>query len=219
MRTLYLTVSSDKTTKVIFEKLMAINKIKINKAVLSLNYKNLTENAHIKTATNRVDFTPAFWSFKELKKSFEKLGGTLTIEEHTQKAIIKCPPNSAISLSDNLRDLLGSNTKTFQAGSLTTLAYPCDILNGLKYFVVRCNQINESNNLCSDENQRSVPTNTLGIMGIQSFVFIGGTQYHDGNNFGCKDLINTLYFNDLTFSLSGNNNKDVGEVFLELLLA
>ena len=98
---------------------------------------------------------------------FKKLGGTLTIEEHTQKAIIKCPANSAISLSDNLRDLLGSDTKTFQSGSLTTLAYPRDILNGLKYFVVRCNQINGTNSHCSDENQRSVPTNTLGIMGIQ----------------------------------------------------
>ena len=147
------------------------------------------------------------------------MGGTLSIEEHTQKAIIKCPANSAISLSDNLRDLLGSDTKRFQAGSLTTLAYPCDILNGLKYFVVCCNQINASNSLRSDENQRSVPTNTLGIVGIQSFVFIGGTQYHDGNDFSCKDLINTSYFNDLTFSLSGNNNKDVGEEFLELLLA
>ena len=221
MRTLYLTISSDKPTKVIFEKpiAMSINKIKIDKAVLSLNYKNLTENAHVKTATNRVDFTPGFWSFKELKRSFEKLGGTLSIEEHTQKAIIKAPASSAISLSDNLRNLLGSDTKTFQAGSLTTLAYPCDILNGLKYFVVRCNQINGSNNLRSDENQRSIATNTLGIMRIHSFVFIGGTQYHDGNDFSYKDLIITSYFNDLTFSLSGNNNKDVGEVFLELLLA
>ena len=206
MITLYLTIGSDKTTKVIFEKPMEIRKIKINKAVLSLNYKNLTENAHVKTATNRVDFTPGFWSFKELKKSFEKLGGTLSIEEHTQKAIIKCPASSAINLSNNLRDL--------QAGSLTTLVYPCDILNGLKYFTVRCNQINGSVNLRSDENQRSVGTNILGLMGIKSFVFIRGTQYHNGNNFSSKELIETLYFNDLTFSLSGNNNKDVGEVFI-----
>ena len=55
---------------------MSINKIKINKSVLSLNYKNLTENAHVKTATNRVDFSPGFWTFKELKKRFEKLGRT-----------------------------------------------------------------------------------------------------------------------------------------------
>ena len=60
MRTLYLTVSSGTPTKVIFEKPISINKIKINKAVLSLNYKNLTGNAHAKTATNRVDFTPGF---------------------------------------------------------------------------------------------------------------------------------------------------------------
>ena len=92
---------------------MEIHKIKINKAVLSLNYKNLTENAHVKTATNRIDFTLGFWTFKELKKSFGKLGATLSIEEHAQKAIIKAPASSAISLSDNLLDLLGSDTKTF----------------------------------------------------------------------------------------------------------
>ena len=118
-----------------------------------------------------------------------------------------------------MRDLLGSDTKTFQAGSLTTLAYPCDILNGLKYFVVHCNQINGCTNFRSDEYQRSVPTNTLGIMGIKSFVFNGGTQYHDGNDFSSKEHIETSCFNDLTFLLSGNNNKDVGEVFIELLLA
>ena len=184
-----------------------------------MNYKNLTENAHVKTATSRVDFTPGFWTFKELKKSFNKLGATLSIEEHTQKAIIKAPASSAISLSDNLRDLLGSDTKTFQAGSLTTLAYPCNVLNGLKYFVVRCNQINGSTNLRSDEEQRSVATNTLGIMGIKTFSFVGGTQYHDGNDFSAKELIYTSYLNDLTFTLSGNNGKDVWEVFLELLLA
>ena len=197
---------------------MAINRIKINKAILSLNYKNLTENAHVKTATNRVDFTPGFWTFKELKKKFNKLGIVLDLEEYSQKATIKAPSSSAISLSDNLRDLLGSDTKTFQVGSQTTLAYPCNILNGLKYFVVRCNQINGSTNLRSDENERSVATNTLGIMGIKTFSFVGGTQYHDGNDFSAKELILTSYFNDLTFSLSGNNNKDVGEVFLELLI-
>ena len=219
MRTLYRTIKSGTATRVVFEKPMAINRMKINKAVLSLNYKNLTENAHVKTASSRVDFTPGFWTFKELKKSFDKLGATLSIEEHTQKAVIKAPASSALNLSDNLCDLLGSDTKTFQAGSLTTLAYPCNISNGLKYFVVRCNQINESTNLRSDENERSVSTNTLGIMGIKSFSFVGGTQYHDANEFSAKELIDTSYFNDLTFSLSGNNGKDVGEVFLELLLA
>ena len=118
-----------------------------------------------------------------------------------------------------MRDLLGSETKTFQAASLTTLAYPCDILNGLKYFTVICNQINGNTNLRSDENQRSIGTNILGLRGVKSFVFIGGTQYHDGNDFSSKELIETSYFNDLTFSLSGNNSKAVGEVFIELLLA
>ena len=225
MKTLYLTVKSGTPTKVVFEKAISISRIKINKAVLTLNYKNLTENAHVKTASSKVDFTPGFWSFKELNKSFQKLGASLSIEEHTQKAILKCPAGSAISLSDNLRDLLGSDTKTFQAASLTTLANPCNILNGLKYFVVRCDQINGSTNLRFDdsvsprhEQQRMVPTNTLGIMGIKTFSFVGGTQYHDGDDFSCKDLITTSYFNDLTFTLSGNNNKDVGEVFLELLI-
>ena len=108
---------------------------------------------------------------------------------------------------------------------MTTLAAPCDILNGLKYFTVQCNEINGSTNLCSDEAsaqgneyQRSTTTNILGLMGIKSFVFIGGMQYHDGNNFSSKELIETSYFNSLTFSLS-RNNKPVGEVFVELLLA
>ena len=218
MKTLYFTISSDKTTKVVFEKPMEIKRIKINKAVLSLNYKNLTENAHIKTGSSRVDFTPGFWSLKDIQKSFEKIGVKLTIQEHTQKAVMKAPASSAISLSDNLRDLLGSDTKTFQAGSLTTLAKPCDILNGLKYFTVRCNQINGSTNLRADENQRSVGINILGLMGIKSFVFIEGTQYHDENDFSVKELIDTSYFNDLTFTLSGNNSKPVEEVFVELLL-
>ena len=218
MKTLYLTVKSGTPTKVVFEKPIRIFKIKINKAVLTLNYKNITENAFVKTASSKVDFTPGFWSFKELNKSFPKLGASLSIEEHTQKAILKCPAGSAISLSDNLKDLLGSDTKTFQAASQTTLANPCNILKGLKYFVVRCDQINGSTNQRSDENSHSVPTNTLGIMGIKTFSFVGGTQYHDGDDFSCKDLITTSYFNDLTFTLSGNNNKDVGEVFLELLI-
>ena len=76
-----------------------------------------------------------------------------------------------------------------------------------------------STNLRSDENQRSVATNILSLMGIKSFVFVGGTQYHDGNDFSSKELIETSYFNSLSFSLSGNNSKPVGEVFVELLLA
>ena len=151
MRTLYLTVKSGTPTKVVFEKPIRIHRIKINKAVLTLNYKNITENAHVETASSQVHFTPGFWTFKELKKSFDKLGATLSIQEHTQKAIIKAPAGSAISLSDNLRNFLGSDTKTFQAASLTTLAYPCNILNGFKYFVVRCDQINGSTNLRSDD--------------------------------------------------------------------
>ena len=90
---------------------------------------------------------------------------------------------------------------------------------GLKYFVLRCEQINGSTNLRSDENLRSVPTNILGLMGIKSFSFVGGTQYHDGNDFTTKEIINTSFLNELTFTLSGNNSKDVGEVFLELLIA
>ena len=218
MKTLYLTVKSGAPTKVVFEKPIRIFRIKINKAVLTLNYKNLTEKAHVKSASSKVEFTPGFWTFREINKSLQKIGASLSIEEHTQKAILKAPADSAISLSDNLRDLLGSDTKTFQAASHTTLANPCNILNGLKYFVVRCDQINGSNNLRSDEEKRMVSTNTLGIMGIKTFSFVGGTQYHDGDDFSCKELINTSYFNDLTFTLSGNNNKDVGEVFLELLI-
>ena len=218
MRTLYLTVKSGTPTKVVFEKPIRIFKIKINKAVLTLNYKNITEKAHVKSASSKVEFTPGFWTFKEINQSFGKLGALLSVEEHTQKAILKAPTDSAISLSDNLRDLLGSDTKTFQAASHTTLASPCNILNGLEYFVVRCDQINGSTNLRMDEKGRSVSTNTLGIMGIKTFSFVGGTQYHDGDDFTCKELISTSYFNDLTFTLSGNTNKDIGEVFLELLI-
>ena len=83
---------------------------------------------------------------------------------------------------------------------------------------MRCDQINGSTNLRSDEEKRMVPTNTMGIMGIKTFSFVEGTQYHDGDDFSCKQLILTPYFNDLTFTLSGNNNKDVGEVFMELLI-
>ena len=216
MRTLYLTVK-DKTT-VVFEKGISINFIKINKAIFSLNYKNLNEKAHIKSGSSKVEFEPGFLTFKELQKGFEKFGAELSLEEETQKAIFKAPASSAISISDNLRDLLGSDTKTFQAGSDTTMDKPCDMLNGLKYFVVRCNDINGEFNQRADERDRSVSTNILGIMGIKTFVFNGGTQYHDQNDFSMKRLIDRNFHHKLTFSLSGNNGKDVGEVFLELML-
>ena len=218
MRTLYLTVSHN-PTKVIFEKPVRINGIKINKAVMSLNYKNLTEKAHIKSSSSKVEFKPGFLTFKELQKGFTKFGAQLTLEEETQKAIIKAPASLALSISDNLKDLLGSDTKTFQAGSLTTLDNPCDLLNGLKYFVVSCDEINGEFNQRSDEEQRMVPTNILGIMGIKSFVFLGGTQYHDQNDFTAKKVVDRNYYNQLTFTLSGNNSKDVGEVFLELMIS
>ena len=73
MKTLYLSVKSGTPTKVVFEKPIRILKIKINKAVLTLSYKNLAEKAHVKSASSKVEFTPGFWTFKELKKKFSKL--------------------------------------------------------------------------------------------------------------------------------------------------
>ena len=216
MKILYLTVSSDKSTKVVFEKPMVIFKIKINKGILTLNYKNIVEKAHVKASSGKREFHPGFWSVKEIAKKFKELSIDLSIEEYTQRAVITTPSSSAISLSDNLRDLLGSDTKTFQAGTTTTLATSCDILNGLKYFTVRCNEINGSSNLRSDENQRSIRTNILGIMGVKSFVFMGGTQYHDGNDFSPKYLVETAYFN-YHFLLAVI--KEVGSISKKLLLA
>ena len=135
-----------------------------------------------------------------------------------QKAIIKAPASSAITLSDNLRDLLGSDTKTFQVASLTTLAYPCDILNGLKYFKINCNEINRDVNLKGEPNEYVIGTNTLDILNIKSFSFIGVTQYHDADEFCVKELIHTAFFNSLNFTLEGNNGQPVGEAFVELLL-
>ena len=185
---------------------------------MSLDYKNITEKAHIKSGSSKVEFEPGFLTFKELQKGFEKFGGKLSLEEETQKTIIKAPASSALSISDNLKDLLGSDTKTFQAGSETTSDKKCDILNGLKYFVVRCDEINGEFNKRADEHLRMVPTNIFGIMGIKSFVFNGGTQYHDQNDFTPKRVIDRNYYNQLTFTLSGNNSKNVGEVFLELMI-
>ena len=141
MKTLYLTIKPNILKTVKLEKPQHFRKIKINKVVLSLNYQNITEKAHVKTATDRRDFLPGLWSFKEIQKKFEELSIDLTIEEFSQKAVIKTPSSSAITLSDNLRDLLGSDTKTFQQATATTMANPCDILNGLKYYKIKCNEI------------------------------------------------------------------------------
>ena len=56
-------MNSNVLTKVVFEKPMEIRKIKINKVILSLNYFNITETAHVKTASDRRDFEPGFWTF------------------------------------------------------------------------------------------------------------------------------------------------------------
>ena len=69
MKTLYLTINSDKPTKVVFEKPMAIKGLKINKAILSLNYFNVKERGFVKTASARRDFDPGFWTFKEIQKN------------------------------------------------------------------------------------------------------------------------------------------------------
>ena len=214
MKTIYLTIKSGVLTTAKFEKPKRFEKMKINKVVLTLNYKNITEKAHVKSTSSRVDFPPGFWSFKELQKSFDKLGATLSIEEFSQKAKIKARPASTISLSDNLRDLLGSDTKVFQAGSLTSLAYPCDILKGLKYFKTNCNEISRYENLKGEPNDYVVRTNTLGILNIKSFNFVGGTQYHDADKFCVKELIHTAFFNSLNFTLEGNNGQPIGEAFV-----
>ena len=68
MKTLYLTIKPEILTTVRFEKPQHFRKIKINKVGLSLNYFNISEKAHVKTATDRRDFLPSFWSFKEIEK-------------------------------------------------------------------------------------------------------------------------------------------------------
>ena len=219
MKNLYLTINSEKPTIVVFEKPMEIKKLKINKAILSLNYFNIRERAFVKTASSRRDFEPGFWTFKEIVKKLKELNIELKLEEYSQKAILTTPTGSAVSLSGNLRDLLGSNTKTFPQGTTTTLNVPCNILNGLKYFTVGCNELNnEFNCVVRNDTGASVGSNILGLLSLKSFVFVGGTQYHDANDFNAKELINTSYFNTLTFTLSGNNNQPVGEVFIDLLL-
>ena len=121
---LYLTIKPTILNTVKLEKPQHFRKIKINKVVLSLNYQNITEKVCIKTATDRRDFSSGFWSFKEIQKKFNEFSIDLSIEESSQKAVIKAPSSSAITLSDNLRDLLGSDTKTFQQGTTTTMANP-----------------------------------------------------------------------------------------------
>ena len=98
------------------------------------------------------------------------------------------------------------------------MAYPCDILNGLKYYKIKCNKINREVNLKERPNAFVVGTNTLGILNIKSFSFAGGTQYHDADKYCVKELINTAFFNSLNFTLEGNNGQAIGEVFIELLL-
>lgn len=149
----------------------------------------------------------------------------MNIKEFSQKAIIKTPSSSAITLSDYLRDLLGSDTKTFQQGTTTTLAKPCDILNGLHYAIL-CNEINREINLRANTNTGGnapdatlcVGTNILGLLDIKSFQFIGGTQFHDSDEFTTKELMNTMFYNSLSFLLVGNNLKPFGEAFVELIL-
>lgn len=141
----------------------------------------------------------------------------MTIQEFSQKAIIKTTSSSAITLSDNLRDLLGSNTKE-QQGTTTTLDKPCDILNGLKYYTILCNELNREDNLRGDPNTLIVGTSILGLLDLKSFQFVGGTQYHDADEFTDKELINTMFYNSLSFILCGNNKKSVGEAFDEILL-
>ena len=68
MKTLYLTIKPEILTTIKLEKPEHFRKIKINKVVLSLDYKNSIEKAHVKTATDRQDLLPGFWSFKELQK-------------------------------------------------------------------------------------------------------------------------------------------------------
>ena len=77
--------------------------------------------------------------------------------------------------------------------------------------MVRCDQINGSTNQRSDENGRSVSTNTLGIMGIKTFSFVGGTQYHDGDDFSCVApqrlaLGNSEVYFGIDINKNGGNN-------------
>ena len=51
MKTLYLNINEN--TIVPFEKSQKFHKIKINKLIIFLDYKNLKEKAHIKTGTSR----------------------------------------------------------------------------------------------------------------------------------------------------------------------
>ena len=84
--------------------------------------------------------------------------------------------------------------------------------------MIECKELNNELNLRCDHNSKTVGSNTLALLGIQSFVMVGGTQYHDAYDFSVKELVNTSYFNSLTFTLRGNNGEKVGEVFVKLLM-
>ena len=84
--------------------------------------------------------------------------------------------------------------------------------------MIGCKELNNEVNLKCNQNNRTVSSDTLALLGLKSFVMVGGTQYHDANDFSIKELAHTSYFNSLTFTLSGNNGEKVGEVFVELLM-
>ena len=84
--------------------------------------------------------------------------------------------------------------------------------------MIECKELNKELNLNCNQNLKTVGSNIPALLGLQSFVMVGGTQYHDANDFTVKELVNTSYFNSLTFTLRGNNGEKVGEVFLELLM-
>ena len=84
--------------------------------------------------------------------------------------------------------------------------------------MIECKELNNKLNLRCNQNAKTVGSNTLALLGLQSFVMVGGTQYHDANDFSVKELVYTSYFNSLTFTLRGNNGEKVGEIFLELRL-
>ena len=91
------------------------------------------------------------------------------------------------------------------------MADPCDILDWLKYYTIRCKEINRETSQKNDFNTRSIGSTILGILNIKSVNFVGGTQYHDADEFCVKELINTAFFNSLSFTLDGNNGEPVGE--------
>ena len=69
MKTLYLNLNED-PIKIHFEKVLNFKKIKINKLILLLNYKNFNEKAYIKTGSSRQDFEIGYYSLEEIQKEF-----------------------------------------------------------------------------------------------------------------------------------------------------